>query len=295
MRYAAIDIGSNAVRLLIADIVEYDGLVTLKKLSLTRVPVRLGSSVFETGAISSTKAKRLAKTMKAFRYLYEVYEVKDAMVCATSAMREATNSEDVIKRVKDFANIDIRVIDGEDEANFIFSTFETQQVDLSKTYLYIDVGGGSTEISLLKNGERVAAKSFKIGTVRILKDKVAAGAWDEMKAWVKDVVKGEQEPIAIGTGGNINRMSKMMGMKFGDFMHIDALKITHKHLQSMSYKERISKLRMRPDRADVIVPAGQIYIQVLQHAGIHEMLVPKVGLSDGMVLSMYHRDYDFKA
>ncbi len=289
MRFAAIDIGSNAVRLLIADVSDYDGYVHVKKLSLTRVPVRLGSTVFETGVINEDKQDKLSKTMKAFAYLMEVYQVEDHMVCATSAMREAQNAAEVIAEIKEFSGIEINVIDGQREADLIFSTFETQEIDLSKTYLYIDVGGGSTEVTLLKGGERMAAKSFKIGTVRIMKDKVTPEAWDELRAWVKDITSNERDVIAIGTGGNINRMAKLDGLKFGEFMTFERLSGIHAEIKQMSFNDRIQKLRMRADRADVVVPAGEIYLQILETAGINKMSIPKVGLSDGMVLSLYHK------
>lgn len=289
MIFGAIDIGSNAVRLLLADVTEYDGYVHIKKLSLTRVPVRLGSTVFETGVISELKEERLSKTMKAFAYLMDVYEVKDHMVCATSAMREADNSAEVITRVKQSSGIEIDVIDGQREADLIFSTFETQDIDLTKTYLYIDVGGGSTEVTLLKGGKRVEARSFQIGTVRIMKRKVTEEAWEEMRAWVRKITANERDVIAIGTGGNINRMAKLDGLKFGEYMTLERLKRIHADIKVMSFKERVRKLRMRSDRADVVVPAGDIYLQILETAEIQNMSIPKVGLSDGMVLSLYHK------
>lgn len=289
MIFGAIDIGSNAVRLLLADVTEYDGYVHIKKLSLTRVPIRLGASVFESGEISEVKLDKLSKTMKAFNYLMEVYQVKDHMVCATSAMREAKNSKEIIAKIKDYSGIEINVIDGQREADLIFSTFETQNIDPSKNYLYIDVGGGSTEVTLLKGGQRVAAKSFKIGTVRIIKRRVLPEAWEEMSEWVKEVTANEGEVIAIGTGGNINRMAKLSGMAFGEYMTRERLVEIHGKIAEMSFKERVRTLRMRSDRADVVVPAGEIYLQILNTAGIDKMMIPKVGLSDGMVLSLYHK------
>lgn len=289
MRFAAIDIGSNAVRLLIADIIESEDDLNIKKLSLTRVPVRLGSSVFETGRISGSKAKRLAKTMKAFRYLIDVYNVKDFKACATSAMREASNSDDVKKRVKDYAGMDIEIINGQTEANLIFSTFKTQKLDKAKTYLYIDVGGGSTEITLLKDGKRVRGRSFRLGTVRILKGKDKPKVWKEMNKWVVEITKGEKDITAIGTGGNINRYFKMSGLKYGDLMDSKTMKKLHDEVKEMTFDERVSKLRLRPDRADVIVPAGEIYMQVLNASKIEEMSVPKIGLSDGIALYLYRK------
>ncbi len=289
MRFGAIDIGSNAVRLLIADVIETEEDLIIKKLSLTRVPIRLGASVFEKGYISSSKAKRLAKTMKAFRYLLDVYDVKGFRACATSAMREATNSAEVIARVKYYANVEIEVINGRMEADLIFSTFKTQKLDPSGTYLYIDVGGGSTEITLLKNGKRVHARSFKIGTVRILKSNIKPSIWTDMEKWVAEITKDEKEMVAIGTGGNINRLFKMSKLNYGELMGLDELTEMHEYIKSLTFKERMIKLNLRSDRADVIVPAGEIFCKVMGKANVHQISVPKIGLSDGIALYLYRQ------
>lgn len=289
MKFAAIDIGSNAVRLLIADVVETKRELTIKKLSLTRVPIRLGASVFEKGIITDKKAKALAKTMKAFRYLIDVYNVKDFRACATSAMREAENSEKVIQMVREYSGVDIEVINGHTEANLIFSTFKSQKLDPKHTYLYIDVGGGSTEITLLKNEKRVSARSFKIGTVRILTDKVKDKSWDEMRKWVQKITENEKDVTAIGTGGNINRLYKMSHLEYGELLSDVQLNALHNQIKNMSFKQRIKKLRLRPDRADVIVPAGEIYTTILDVAGIDKISVPKIGLSDGIALFLYRK------
>ncbi len=289
MKFGAIDIGSNAVRLLIADVIETEDDLRIKKLSLTRVPIRLGASVFDKGFISSSKAKRLAKTMKAFRYLMDVYNVKDFKACATSAMREASNSEEVINRVKYYAGVDVDVIDGRAEADLIFSTFKTQNLDPSRKYLYIDVGGGSTEITLLHNGKRLNARSFKIGTVRVLKGGVKQSVWNEMEEWVKEIVGDGKEVIAIGTGGNVNRLFKISRLNYGELMEYDELVEVHEYVKSLSFEQRMIKLNLRSDRADVIVPAGEIYCKVLKAASIHRMSVPKIGLSDGIALYLYRQ------
>jgi exopolyphosphatase/guanosine-5'-triphosphate,3'-diphosphate pyrophosphatase len=289
LKFGAIDIGSNAVRLLIADVIENEQDLIIKKLSLTRVPIRLGASVFEKGYISSSKAKRLAKTMKAFRYLLNVYNVKGYRACATSAMREATNSEEVRQRVKDYSGVDIEVINGRTEADLIFSTFKTQKLDPSGKYLYIDVGGGSTEITLLQSGKRVHARSFKIGTVRILKDRVRPSAWKVMEDWVADITEGEKDLIAIGTGGNINRLFKISSLNYGELMSREELKEMHEMTKSLSFNERMIKLNLRSDRADVIVPAGEIYCRVMDKANVDHISVPKIGLSDGIALYMYRQ------
>jgi len=284
LRFGAIDIGSNAVRLLIADVIETEEDLIIKKLSLTRVPIRLGASVFEKGYITSSKAKRLAKTMKAFRYLLDVYNVKGFRACATSAMREATNSDEVRARVKEYAKVDIEVINGRMEADLIFSTFKTQKLDPSGTYLYIDVGGGSTEITLLKNGKRVNARSFKIGTVRILKSNIKPSIWTDMEKWVAEVTENEKEMVAIGTGGNINRLFKMSKLNYGELMGLDELTEMHEYIKSLTFKERMIKLNLRADRADVIVPAGEIFCKVMSTAKVSHISVPKIGLSDGIAL-----------
>jgi len=287
LKFAAIDIGSNAVRLLIADIIETPDNLNITKLSLVRVPLRLGASVFDSGKISGSKTKKLIKTIKAFRYLIDVYEVRDWRACATSAMREAENSTEVLDRVKQFTGVNIEIINGQSEANLIFSTFKTQKLDPTRTYLYIDVGGGSTEITLLKNAKRVRARSFKIGTVRMLKQKVTTKAWREMTSWVEEITAGEQNIIAIGTGGNINRLFKMSGLGHGELMPLSQLQALHTSIAELTLEERILKFRLRPDRADVIVPAGEIFLNVLTAASIDRISVPKIGLSDGIALHLF--------
>lgn len=288
MRFGAIDIGSNAVRLLVADITEKNSGISINKQALIRIPIRLGASVFETGSISNGKAKKLAKTLKAFTYLLDVYEAVDYRVCATSAMREAENSAEVVKRVKNYSGMEIEIIEGRKEADLIYSTFSTQNLDLSGTYLYIDVGGGSTEITLLKQGKRIKARSFRIGTVRILKGKVDQKKWAEMRNWVADISKDEEEITAIGTGGNINRIFKMSRLKTGELLNTVQLKSIYSDLTSLTFEERVEKLQLRPDRADVIIPAGQIYLTVLLAARIEQISVPKIGLSDGIALYLYN-------
>jgi exopolyphosphatase/guanosine-5'-triphosphate,3'-diphosphate pyrophosphatase len=277
------------VRLLIADVIETEDDLMIKKLSLTRVPIRLGASVFEKGYISTSKAKKLAKTMKAFRYLLDVYNVKGFRACATSAMREATNSDEVRARVRDYAKVEIEVINGRTEADLIFSTFETQKLDPSGTYLYIDVGGGSTEITLLKNNKRVNARSFKIGTVRILKSDIKPSIWEDMEHWVSEITKDEKELIAIGTGGNINRLFKMSSLNYGELMGLDELTEMHEYIKSLTFTERMIKLNLRNDRADVIVPAGEIFTKVMNTGNIQFISVPKIGLSDGIALYLYRQ------
>ena len=289
MIYGAIDIGSNAGRLLIGNVVEKNNQVSIKKISLTRVPLRLGEEVFTDKKISKEKVKMLIKTIKAYKLLMDVYEVKTYMACATSAMREADNRKEVIKAVKDETGIGLDIIDGDTEADIIFSTFITQKLDHSRSYLYIDVGGGSTEISLLEKGRKIHSKSFKIGTLRILKDKVSEEKWIEMKEWVKAITPGIDQLTAIGTGGNINRILKMNRTN-NDTITYQEIKKIQAYITSYALEDRINILGLRPDRADVIVPAADIYLAAMKYAGITSMLVPKIGLSDGMIYQLFKMD-----
>lgn len=276
------------MRLLIADIHEHPEGIRISKLSLTRVPIRLGASVFETGSISNARIKKLCKTMKAFRYLLEVYEVKAYRTCATSAMREAQNKDEVLQKVKEYAGVSIEVIDGKVEADLIFSTFITQRLDPAGTYLYIDVGGGSTEVTLLREGKRLQARSFRIGTVRLLKGRVEENEWENLRTFVTAVTPRDVEVTAIGTGGNVNRIFKLNKLRYGDKLSLGMLRETYKMLGQLNVQERIDQLRLRPDRADVILPAARIYLTALKAGNVHEMMVPKIGLSDGIALYLYN-------
>jgi len=289
LRYGAIDIGSNAVRLLIAEVIEKKGKARIIKTALVRVPVRLGDSVFTTGKISPIRIKKLSKTMEAFRLLMEVHGVEQHLCYATSAMRESLNAKEVVEKVRKDSAISIEIIDGRKEAKLIQSTFETIALDFSKTYLYIDVGGGSTEISLLEDGKPVRSKSFPLGTVRLLKGKVDVKVWKEILDFAK--VNGDGENvIAIGSGGNINKLIKLSDSpKQSREMNLEQLQGITGSLEKMSVSKRMDVYDLRVDRADVIVPAGEIYKRVMEAAEIDSIVVPKVGLSDGMVYSMYKR------
>ncbi len=287
MKLAAIDIGSNAIRLLIAEVLDFDRNITVKKLSLTRVAVRLGEDVFTKGKISDEKVKKLVKTMKAFRHLMEVYEVEDFRATATSAMREAKNGKEVVATIKEQARVKIDIIDGKTEASYIFHTFFTQPIDRNAAYLYIDVGGGSTEVTLLEGGKPIQSKSFKIGTIRILKDKVRKEDWKEMKEWVRSL-KIDGSLMAIGTGGNINKLIKLCNVKDTNIVAYEKLATTSNWVSSFSMKERMNLLNLRYDRADVIVPASQIYLTIMRIAGVNKIMVPKLGLADGVVYSLYY-------
>lgn len=289
-RYAAIDIGSNGMRLLIAKVVELNGVTSVQKLSLTRVPIRLGEDVFTTGRISEEKKELFIKTIKAFKLLIEIYQVKDFRAVATSAMREASNGNEIAEAIKNETNIDISLIDGKMEADLIFSTIYTQNINKNDSYLFIDVGGGSTEITIFNKGKRVESKSFKIGTVRLLENKVKEKDWDSLNEWLKNVSNSTINYKAIGTGGNINRYFKMSYNKHLEPVKYEKLKQLYDDLNSLTKIERAEKYRLRYDRADVIVPAGKIYINVLEQCGIEEIIVPKIGLSDGIVYHLYNNN-----
>jgi exopolyphosphatase/guanosine-5'-triphosphate,3'-diphosphate pyrophosphatase len=290
MKLAAIDIGSNAVRLLIEEAFESTTDTTyFKKISLTRVPIRLGEDVFTTGEISENKAKKLVKVMKAFRLLMEANDVENFRGCATSAMREATNGAEVRKLIKKGSKVNLDIISGDEEADLLFGNFASSDFDFKKenTYLYIDVGGGSTEVTLIKKNERVHSHSFKLGSVRLLKTDISISEWKAAYQVIRDMVQDEKDVIAIGTGGNINRIYKESPHSFGEKIKLREIKKIVRHIESFSYEERIRKLKLKPDRADVIVPAGKIYTTFMKAANSKEMMVPKVGLSDGIIYKMY--------
>jgi len=286
LKLAAIDIGSNAVRLLIQEAIEGE-VESFRKISLTRVPIRLGEDVFSNGKISKQKIKSLIKIMKAFRLLMEVNGVEKYRACATSAMREAENGEVVRQLIVEETKIPLELISGEEEADLIFSNFHTAELTKQKTYLYIDVGGGSTEITLIKNNNRIKSYSFKLGTVRILKGKVDESLWKSAKDFVKNLVKEEEEVITIGTGGNINRIYKESRHSFGEMVSYTEIKKIVDLIGSYSYENRIKILKLKPDRADVIMPAGMIYLTLMKAAKSSKMIVPKVGLSDGIIYNLY--------
>lgn len=287
LSYAAIDIGSNAVRLLVADVVERKDHPVVKKQTLVRVPIRLGEDVFVNGRISNAKRDYLIKSLKAFRLLTEVYGVKDVRCCATSAMREATNRVEVMQLVEMESGVHIEVINGKLEADLIVSTFWTQDLLKDGRYLYIDVGGGSTELTHLENGRRVKSASFTIGTVRSLTGTVDPASWESMYEFLDELRAEHGSLTAIGTGGNINRIFKENGNAFGDPLHRADIQRHRDRIASYSFEDRVNLLRLRPDRADVIIPAADIFLEVLNRAGIDEVFVPKVGLADGIVYDLY--------
>jgi exopolyphosphatase/guanosine-5'-triphosphate,3'-diphosphate pyrophosphatase len=287
-KYAAIDIGSNAMRLLITYIVEQEGKEPqFNKNSLVRVPIRLGQDSFTVGEISEENIDRMVDAMQAFRLLMKVHKVEKYRALATSAMREAYNGREVVEIIKEKAGIDIEIIDGKKEAIIIASTDLHHLLQSDKTYLYVDVGGGSTEFSLFSNGKIVVSKSFKAGTVRFLNNMVCNIVWEEMEKWIKTNTKDYDEIILIGSGGNINKLFKMSGKLQDKPMSYIYLNSQYAFLNSLTYEKRISELGLNPDRSDVIIPATQIYLNAMKWSGARNIYVPKIGLSDGIVKAMY--------
>ena len=291
MRYAAIDVGSNAVRLLIAEIIENNGSISFKKNTLIRVPVRLGDDAFLDKNISEKKTKDLVKSMQAFRNLMDVYKVTDYMACATSAMREAKNGQQVADLIKAEADIDLQIVHGESEAKIIYASHAELNIDKSKNYLYIDVGGGSTELSLFSDGELVASQSFNLGTIRILDNQDKDETWNEMKDFIREHTKGYKNIFGIGTGGNINKLYKLSQEKDGVALSYIKLRALYNYLDSFSLKDRINVLGLNQDRADVIIPACEIYLTVLKCANIKSIYVPTVRMVDGIIQTLIEKNY----
>lgn len=289
MKFAAIDIGSNAVRLLIEEVFNDGKHYHIEKVSFTRVPVRLGEDVFSKGKISREKTRQLIKTMKAFWYLMDVHQIEYFMACATSAMRDATNRRQVIAAVKKEANIKIEVLTGDQEADLIFSNSKVQPAGSRGSFLYIDVGGGSTELTLMRNRQRVKSKSFELGTVRALAGTVKRTEWEKAERWVQNTLKPGTRLTAIGTGGNINTVFKLSGKKPAEMLTYTELSAQYRQLKALSLEERITRMKLKPDRADVIIPACEIYLRIMRLAGIKQMIVPKIGLSDGIILDLFTR------
>ncbi|PST82095.1 exopolyphosphatase [Pedobacter yulinensis] len=283
IRYAAIDIGSNAVRLLIADVIHKDDRYTYKKNTLVRVPLRLGDDAFLDNVISEKKSAALYKTMRAFRDLMDVYQVTDYLACATSAMREASNGPALAAAIREQTGLNLEIVAGAREARIIYANHIEAQLDIDKNFLYIDVGGGSTEISLFVDKKLVASRSFNIGTIRILDNQDKEEHWDEMHDWVRLQTKQQKQLVAIGTGGNINKLFRMSEEKENMPISFAKLNSLYNKINGLSLKERISLLGLNQDRADVIVPAAEIYLTLLKWTGIRQIYVPRVGLADGMI------------
>lgn len=290
MILSAIDIGSNAARLLITEARLNPGMrhPEFIKMNLIRVPLRLGFDVFEHKNISPEKTDMLLQTMKSFRHMMNAYRVDAVKACATSAMRDAVNAKEIIQLVKQETGIQIEVISGEMEANLVYENHIAENMDKDHSYMYIDVGGGSTEISFFANGRLALKKSFNIGTIRILKKKVEDAFWEDMKESIKQATRGQKEVVAIGSGGNINKVFSMSKRKDGKPLYIDLLRDYYHELDAVPLEERISRYNLRADRADVIVPALLIYINAMKWAGANEIYVPKIGLADGLIQHLWH-------
>ncbi len=287
-RYASVDIGSNAVRLLLCNVSEEHGLTHFNKGELVRIPLRLGEDVFSSGKISEERSIRFLKTMKAFRLLIDVYDPIAYRACATASLREAENGDELVKRVMKDCGLKIEIIDGKTEAEIIYSNHTEAQLNHDKSYLYIDVGGGSTEITLFVQGKWQASRSFNIGTLRYLQGKVSKESWEEMKQWVKEATLSYHQIYAIGSGGNINKIFKMLGRKDKPLL-FSQLKELYVELKPLSLEERMEKWGLNPDRADVIVPAAKIFLSIMRTAGIEKIYVPQIGLADGIVHQLHEQ------
>ena len=288
-KYAAIDIGSNAMRLLIANIVEQDGKETqFSKSSLVRVPIRLGQDAFTVGAISEENIDRMCDAMKAFSLLMKVHKVEQYKAFATSAMREAYNGKEVVEIIKKKAGVKTEIIDGKQEAAIIASTDLHHLLKTDQTYLFVDVGGGSTEFTLFSNGKMIASRSFKAGTVRLLNDMVHEVVWEEIEKWIRTNTEEYDEVTLIGSGGNINKLFKMSGKLQEKPLSYIYINSQYAFLNSLTYEQRISELGLNSDRADVILPATRIYLNAMKWSGARNIYVPKIGLADGIVKAMYY-------
>jgi exopolyphosphatase/guanosine-5'-triphosphate,3'-diphosphate pyrophosphatase len=292
MKYGAIDIGTNAARLLIGEVVHDSGRSFVKKISYTRIPLRLGDDVFSLGRIDVKKKLNLINTMKAFEIITDIFEVNELKAFATSAMREAENAAQIVTDIKSATGIDLNIISGAEEANVILGTFMLLDFDKGRPFVVIDVGGGSTEINIFKKGEKIGSKSFKVGTLRMLRGKINPEVWGEITAWISDYLLPFEEYLIFGTGGNINKAHKLLAHGPNDAASIEELMGLKNELDSLDLSERMKKFQLRPDRADVIVPALDIYTNILANFKSKLIHVPKVGLSDGMVYQMYLQEND---
>jgi exopolyphosphatase/guanosine-5'-triphosphate,3'-diphosphate pyrophosphatase len=287
-KYAAIDIGSNAMRMLISNIVERPGKETqFNKSALIRVPIRLGQDAFTVGEITDENIERMVDAMKAFKLLMKVYKIEKYKACATSAMREAFNGKEVAQYIYEQSDIKIDIIDGKNEAAIIASTDLHSFIKTDQAYLYVDVGGGSTEFSLFNDGKMIASKSFKNGTVRLLNDMVNDIVWQELEKWIKEKTADLENVILIGSGGNINKIFKLSGKQQDQPLTYLYLNSQYQYLNSLTYEQRISELGLNTDRADVIIPATKIYLNAMKWSGATKIYVPKIGLADGIIKAMY--------
>lgn len=287
LRFASIDIGSNAVRLLLCNVYEGGNEPMFKKAELIRFPLRLGEDAFLKGYITEPTITTLVTVMKAYRHLIEAFGAISYRACATAAMREASNKREVIERVGKEAGITLEVIEGRLEAEIIYSNHIAEHLEKGSSYLYIDVGGGSTELTLFSEGRVVDSNSFNIGTIRMLHDKVTREQWRVFKEQASQMAGKHKPLIAIGSGGNINKIFKLAGKKESQFLTFTKLKESYDYVSTFSYEQRMRELNLNPDRADVIIPAYRIFIAVMKSAGIEKIMVPQIGLSDGIIHLLY--------
>ncbi|MEI6123527.1 MAG: exopolyphosphatase [Bacteroidota bacterium] len=287
MLFASIDIGTNAVRLLFSNVFTRNGTAIAEKASLIRIPVRLGDDVFSMNRISEKKIEDLLKTLNAFKLLMDVYKPLAYRACATAAMREAENSSEVVKRIRIETGIDVQVISGLEEAEIVTESDNTVIKKRYKYKLYVDVGGGSTEISLLENHNILASKSFNIGTIRYLNNKVDEAEWDHMKLWLKEHTADSGKIYLIGSGGNINKIAKIYGSYDTNMLHFKEIQYAYDYLSKFSLQERVEKLGLRPDRADVIIPASKIFIKIMKWTKADFVYVPRIGLVDGLIYKIH--------
>jgi exopolyphosphatase / guanosine-5'-triphosphate,3'-diphosphate pyrophosphatase len=293
LKLAAIDIGSNAIRFQVSSVLDNGSRILFKKLEYIRFPLRLGHDVFGTNRISEASIAKFKKLMKTYKLLLELYEVDDYMACATSAMRESENGEELVNAVLKECGIQINIIDGKREAELINKAIHSYLTD--KTYLHIDVGGGSTELNLYTHGKKIKTRSFKIGSVRVLEHHDSPVIWKEMEKWIRDNVKEEYGRVtSVGTGGNISKLFDLAELKAGAVMSLKKVKELKLFIEKHTIDERIYKLQMNPDRADVIVPASGIYINVMEWAHSHSIIVPEVGLKDGIMLDLFEKNAKLK-
>jgi exopolyphosphatase / guanosine-5'-triphosphate,3'-diphosphate pyrophosphatase len=289
MLFASIDIGTNAVRLFFANVYEKNAIPVSEKASLIRIPLRLGEDVFKDGRISEIRVEKLIKTMQAFRLLLDVYAPQDYIACATAAMREASNGKEIVDRIRNEAGINIEIIDGIEEAKIVCAADNMQVSSRYKFTMYVDVGGGSTEISLLKDHTLIDSNSFKIGTIRLLTEKVQDKEWDRLKSWLKNYKSDFGKLFCIGSGGNINKLAKLYSTQIDDSISYSDLQQAAEHLSSFSLQERIETMGLRPDRADVIVPATKVFLFIMKISDTRFIHVPKIGLTDGLIHTVYKR------
>ena len=293
MVLAAIDIGSNAARLLISEASVYkDGTVDFTKLCLLRIPLRLGFDVFDNGFVSEKKKKKLTDSLKVYKMLMDIYEVEAFRACATSAMRDAGNGKEILEHILAETGIQVDIITGQYEASILYETHIAENLTAGRSYLYIDVGGGSTEVTMFSNNHTIFKESFNIGTIRLLHNKVTDEQWEHMKWYIKTHTRHHHPIEAIGTGGNINKIFSISKRKEGKPLTLELLRDYYKELSSSTLEERKHLYQFRDDRADVIVPALHIYTSIMRWAEADEIYVPKIGLADGLIKMLYNERKD---